>query len=120
MVSRCSWDHMIVQAGRNRMGFPLAFTIWALGTAGLFFLDRDKAVRNSPALWLPVIWLWIIGSRPPSEWIQIWFGFGQLRPGAGLDAQLDGSPVDAIIFTVLSAAALAVLYRRAKPTVSLL
>jgi exopolysaccharide production protein ExoQ len=102
------------------MGFALAFALFAIGVSGLFYLDRDKAVRNSPALWLPVIWLWIIGSRPPSDWLQIWIGFGQMRPSAGLDAQLDGSPVDAIIFLALFAAAVAVLHRRSKPTVSLL
>jgi O-antigen ligase len=102
------------------MGFTLAFAICALGTAGLFYLDRDKSVRSSKALWLPVIWLWIIGSRPPSDWIQIWFGLGQMRQGSGLDAQLDGSPVDAFIFMALSAAAIAVLFHRGKSTVGLL
>lgn len=102
------------------MAFALAFAICTVGVAGLFYLERDKSARSSLALWLPVIWLWIIGSRPPSDWIQIWFGVGQMGAGSGLDAQLDGSPVDAIIFILLSAAAIVVLFQRTKLTVSLL
>ena len=58
------------------MGTPLALLICHLGVAGLFFLDRDKSVRNSKALWLPVIWLWIVGSRPVSAWLGMGSGSG--------------------------------------------
>jgi O-antigen ligase len=102
------------------VGFTLAFLICAVGTAALFYLDRDKSVRNAKALWLPVIWLWIIGSRPVSVWLGIWFGLGQLGAGQGLDAQLDGSPADALVFLALSAAAVAVLLRRKRRTALLL
>ena len=50
------------------MGAPLSLLICSIGVLGLFFLDRDNSVRNSNALWLPVIWLWIAGSRPVSSW----------------------------------------------------
>jgi O-antigen ligase len=40
-----------------------------VGIAALFYLDRDKSLRTSKALWLPVIWLLIIGSRPVSVWL---------------------------------------------------
>jgi len=94
------------------MGFPLAFLVFAVGTAGLFYLDRDNSVRSAKALWLPVIWLWIVGSRPVSSWLSIWFGIGGGTAGQGLDAQLDGSPIDAIVFMALFVAAIAVLLRR--------
>ena len=98
------------------MGFTLAFLVCAIGTASLFYLDRDNLARNSKALWLPTIWLWIIGSRPVSAWLGIWLGVGQLGSGQGLDAQLDGSPVDAVILMGLLAAAVAVLLRRKQAT----
>jgi exopolysaccharide production protein ExoQ len=102
------------------MGFWLAFLICAVGVACLFYLDRDKTARTSKALWLPVIWLWIIGSRPVSDWLSIWFGWGQTGTPQGLDAQLDGSPVDAVVFMALAGAAVAVLFMRWRPTLSLL
>ena len=74
----------------------LAFLIFAVGVAGLFFLNRDNSVRTSPALWLPVIWLWIVGSRPVSSWM----GYEVMATNA-LDATLNGSPVDAAIFATL-------------------
>lgn len=101
------------------MGFWLAFFVFAAGTAGLFWLDQSRSKRSSKALWLPVIWVWIIGSRPLSAWMQIWLGFGS-QGGEGLDAQLDGSPTDALILALLLAAGIAVLSKRKKPTKALL
>lgn len=98
------------------MGAPLAFLICSIGIAFLFFLDRDKSVQTSKALWLPIIWLSIVGSRPVSAWLSIWFGYGGDRPGPGLAAQLDGSPTDAAAFGVLVAAGVLVLFLRKKKT----
>src|ERR1700722_3864447 len=89
----------------------LAFLIFAVGVAGLFFLNRDNSVRTSPALWLPVIWLWIVGSRPVSSWM----GYEVMATNA-LDATLNGSPVDAAIFATLLCIGLIVLFRRGKKT----
>src|ERR1700734_792936 len=89
-----------------------ATLIWACGTAGLFYLDRDKTIRPSKALWLPVMWVWIVGSRSVSEWLG-------LSP-TGTNVQLEGSPIDAAIFGVLSAAAIVVLIRRNRRTRALL
>jgi O-antigen ligase len=101
------------------MGFPLAFLICSAGVAGLFYLDQDPGAKSAKALWLPVVWLWIIGSRPASEWLHIWFGFGQ-EGASGLDAQLDGSPVDAFVFFILILVGVGVLFRRKRQTQSLL
>ncbi len=91
------------------MNTTLAFLIFSIGIAGLFFLNRDNSVRTSKALWLPVMWLWIIGSRPVSMWLGIGGGTGN-----SLDATLDGSPMDAAVFAVLMAIGLIVLFFRKK------
>jgi O-antigen ligase len=94
------------------MNPSLATLICACGIAGLFYLDRDNSLRTSKALWLPVIWIWIVGSRSVSAWL----GVG---PTEG-NVQLEGSPFDAVIFGVLMAAAIGVLIRRRRRTRTLL
>jgi exopolysaccharide production protein ExoQ len=97
------------------MIFWIALLICSTGIAGLFFLNRDKSTRNSIALWLPVMWLWIVGSRPVSAW------FGMGGPSAGtLASTLDGSPLDAAIFGILVLAGSAVLFSRVSKTKALL
>jgi O-antigen ligase len=94
------------------MGFWGALLVCALVVWGLFRYDREKSTRTSKAIWLPVLWLSIIGSRPASAWLNIWFGINFGSSGAGLDAQLDGSPTDAAVLGVLLAAGMFVLGRR--------
>jgi exopolysaccharide production protein ExoQ len=98
------------------MSFLLAFAVCFAGVAGLFYLDRDKSVRTSKALWLPVIWLSIIGSRPVTAWLGIWFGIGLGPTAGGLDAQLEGNFVDMLVFMALLAGGIVVLYRRKNRT----
>jgi exopolysaccharide production protein ExoQ len=73
------------------------------------FLFR-REVREKPnvtgALWLPTLWLLIIGSRAVSEWLDL---FG-LHWGAGsLEA---GSPLDASVYYILIVAGIYVLNKR--------
>lgn len=46
----------------------LALWVFAVGSAGLFYLDRDKSERTSKGLWVAIIWLSIAGSRSPFAW----------------------------------------------------
>jgi O-antigen ligase len=73
----------------------------------LFRLDRDSDARTSRALWIPVVWVSLAGSRMVSEW---------LTHGSALstdpDLYLDGSPLDRFILTALLAAAIAALLAR--------
>jgi exopolysaccharide production protein ExoQ len=82
------------------------------GVLGLFYLDRDKKVRTSIALWLPAIWIGLNGSRPVSAWLG-------MSP-TGVNVQLEGSPLDATVFGVLSLAAIGVLIGRGRRIRSLL
>ncbi|HEY1648205.1 MAG TPA: O-antigen ligase family protein [Terracidiphilus sp.] len=86
------------------MNPSVANLIYAIGIAGLFYLNRDNSARTSRALWLPVIYLWILGSRPVSFWL------GAAPPSPG-EAAPD-SPIDAVFFGILLIVGLCVLVRR--------
>ncbi len=72
----------------------------------LFWLDREPEVRTSGALWIPVMWLLINGSRPISQWLQLG------APITSADQYMEGSPVDAAGFAILLAAGILVSARR--------
>jgi len=91
------------------MNPSLASLICAAGIAVLFYLDRDNSVRTSKALWLPVFYLWIAGSRSVSAWLGV-------APANGSNVQLDGSPLDALVYGLLLAAAVVILMWRRKRT----
>jgi exopolysaccharide production protein ExoQ len=91
-----------------------ATLVFTVGIAGLFMLDRDRNVRTSIALWLPVAWLCIGGSRMVSEWLQPPLAPGAL-PGLTPSQTLDGSPLDRNVLMLLIAIGVMVLIgRRAK------
>lgn len=85
------------------MNTSIANLVYAFGAAGLFYLNRDKSIRTSGALWLPVIYLWILGSRPISFWLGV-------VPKD--DIMLDGSPIDEAFFLILLIGALCVVVQR--------
>ncbi len=90
----------------------VATVVYALGILGLFALDRDRSSRTSKALWIPVMWLWIVGSREVSQWLAA-LGVGQARTLFGSpDQYSEGSPVDRWIYTILLGLGLIVLVRR--------
>ena len=82
-----------------------ATVVFVFGILGLLALDRDKKARTSKALWIPVAWLSIAGSRSVSEWLQI------APPNSG-EAYLEGSPLDRNIWMGLLALAVIVLLAR--------
>jgi exopolysaccharide production protein ExoQ len=87
--------------------------VFAVGIAGLFYLDRDKSAHTSIALWLPVIWFLIIGSRPMSAWLYL----GGANTDAAMQAtQLEGSEPDRLFFQILVALAAVVIISRAMRT----
>ncbi|WP_109484797.1 O-antigen ligase family protein [Occallatibacter savannae] len=93
------------------MSTLVAFTICAAGVIGLFYLNRDGSAKSSKALWLPVIWLMIIGSRP----LSMWLGVRDLSSD-DLASTLEGSSVDAAFYAGLMFLALVVLIQRRKKT----
>ena len=92
----------------------IATIIFALGIVALFALDREVKPRSSNALWLPIIWFAIAGSRLVSQWIDAFAG--KISSDATYDPNyyLEGSPIDRTVLTLLLAAALVVLAWRRK------
>jgi exopolysaccharide production protein ExoQ len=84
----------------------LATVVYSLGILGLFLLNRDKKDRTSAALWIPVLWLLLAGSRNVGEWMQL----GQ--PVGDDSAYLEGNPVDRNVLSVLLALGLIALFQR--------
>lgn len=74
---------------------------------GLFYLAREKDRRTSRALWIPVIWLLLVCSRPVSMWLHI------NREVTLSDQYTEGSPLDATVYGLLILAAGLTLNRRA-------
>jgi exopolysaccharide production protein ExoQ len=87
------------------MNPSIASLLYACGIAGLFYLDRDKSIRTSKALWLPVLYLLVLGSRPVSYWLGI-------TPPSGTNSQFDSSPVDGAFFQISLLVAIFVLVHR--------
>jgi exopolysaccharide production protein ExoQ len=96
------------------MNPSLASLVYTCGILGLFYLDRDKSIRTSKALWLPVLYIWVLGSRPVSYWLGVGTSYG-----AGANT-LEGSPVDGAFFGILLIAAVCVLAQRGRRTLTFL
>src|SRR6266566_7272459 len=87
------------------MGSLLALVISVVGVGALFSLNRDTSACTSKAVWLPVMWLWIDGSRSISAWL-------------GMAAQSE-SPVDQLVAGILIVVGIVVIVRRRDPIVLL-
>jgi exopolysaccharide production protein ExoQ len=89
----------------------LAF--WA-GILGIFWLDRDRGSRASPALWIAVAWFLLACSRSASQWLYP-------DQAAGASAQvLEGNPLDRAVYTGLLFLGLIVLAGRGGKVVGVL
>lgn len=129
------------------MPASLASLCFAVLILWLFWLDRDRRVRTSAALWVPVIWL-STGKRSAAEWLQssrkvyhrrlstalwlpvVWFALAGSRsvsewlqgvpPGATTEALLEGDPINRLVYALLVVSGLVVLLFRARRVSSLL
>jgi len=74
----------------------------------LFLFARDRKLRpmTSRELWIPLLWIVIIGTRP----VSLWFGGGLHIETP--DDYLAGSPLDRMVFSILIISGLMVLLRR--------
>jgi O-antigen ligase len=86
----------------------IATIVFVAGILGLFYMDRDEGVRTSIALWIPVIWLLILGSRSVSSWTQ------ENSVDSVITNSAESSSLDAVIFGLLIFAGVMVLNFRAR------
>jgi len=79
----------------------VAKIVCGIWVAALFYLNRDKSVRTSPALWIPVLWLAITGSRPITMWLGIG-GSGDVFQDQTVAALDNGNPIEALFYGTLT------------------
>lgn len=82
----------------------LALILWFIFLVGLFRFDPAKA-PTSFTLWVPLIWMFIMGSRLPSQWLGSDVGLASA-------AFEEGNPMDRIIFLILIVLAVVILSSR--------
>ena len=85
----------------------------------LFWVDRDRDIHTSKALWIPTLWFLINSSRPGSMWLSM-IGLNLGPDTATADVYTEGSPVDRAIFTALVIIGIIILVSRRRATGSLL
>lgn len=84
----------------------LALLLWIVLLVGLLWFDPAKESGTSLALWIPLTWMFIIGSRLPSQWL----GTGSNL--AASQALEEGNPLDRAIFFALIFTAFGILLLR--------
>jgi len=92
----------------------IASTLCAILILVLFRLDRESQRRTSVALWAPVTWLLIAGSRNVGEWLQL----GEQTNA--VDRYMEGNAIDRNILSVLMLCGLITLLRRRQHVGSML
>jgi exopolysaccharide production protein ExoQ len=88
------------------MSPSLALLLCLLFILYLFYVDLRRADSPSPALWVPIIWMFLIGSRHVSSWLNIGPQFETAADFA------EGSPIDRAVFFCLIFSGIVILVRR--------
>ena len=83
----------------------LALLLWIVLLLALLCFDPARDSNTSLALWVPLIWMFIVGSRLPSQWSGGAFGMAA-------EALEEGDAVDRSFFLVLILLSLMVLISR--------
>src|SRR5437762_12927224 len=91
------------------MGFHTPPAVALLFTVAFIIFLFRRDIREKPnvtgALWLPLLWLLVIGSRSPTQCLAV----GGYMEGSSME---EGNPLDAFVFFTLIAARFYVLNRR--------
>jgi O-antigen ligase len=91
------------------MSPTIAVGVWLVGLILLLCYDPGRDPKTSGALWVPLIWIFFVGSRNPSQWLSL----GMVTVQA--QTMQEGNPVDRIIFSALIAVSVAILTTRSFP-----
>ena len=87
------------------MSPSLALVVWFLLLVALLRFESTLQPKPSPAMWLAVLWIFIVASRQPSQW---------LDGGRGIDAASleEGNALDRTAYLFMTLGALVILVRR--------
>ena len=80
----------------------VALSLWLILLLALLRFDPARHPKTSFALWVPVIWMFIVGSRLPSQW------FGD-QTGEAARAFQEGNPLDRTVYLALILLAIGIL-----------
>lgn len=83
----------------------LALFLWLILLLGLLCFDPAKDSGTSMALWVPVVWIFIMASRLPSQWLGGWMG-------TSTQVLEEGNPMDRSILSILILVAIGILIAR--------
>src|SRR6266849_776208 len=83
----------------------LALFVWLVLLLGLLRFDPAKDPRTPLALWVPLIWMFIVASRLPSQWL----GGGMVTASQAVE---EGNALDRTIFITLILLAIGILVLR--------
>ena len=87
------------------MSPSLALYLWFFLLVALLCFDPARDSRVSAAVWIPVVWLFIVGTRLPSQWLG-----GHV--GQAAQALEEGNPLDRAVSSLLILLAIGVLTQR--------
>lgn len=91
----------------NGMNAYLALSVCVLFILWLYARDLKLRPMTSIALWIPLLWIMIIGSRTTSYWSSL-----EVDPYEIYTSSLEGSPLDRNIFLILIICGTFALWRR--------
>jgi exopolysaccharide production protein ExoQ len=83
----------------------LAVLLWLVFLFVLLRFDPAKDAGSSAALWVPLTWMFISGSRLPSQWLGS-------HVGSAAQAFEEGNPLDRTVLSVLIVLAIGILISR--------
>jgi exopolysaccharide production protein ExoQ len=88
------------------MPASVALAGWFICLMFLLRYDPARDPEASLALWIPLIWMFFVGSRNPTQWLSAGAVSAQAQ------SMQEGSPIDRAIFTALIVLSVAVLISR--------
>jgi len=83
----------------------LALLLWFVLLVALLWFDPAKEKRTSAALWIPITWMFFLGTRLPSQWIGS-------QGSINAQALEVGNPLDRTFFFALILISIAILFAR--------
>ena len=100
------WNRSLAANRIDKMPPTLALILWLVLLLALLLFDPAKDPGTSWALWVPVTWMFILGSRLPSQWL----GSSSIQSSA--QALEEGNSLDRVVLSFLMLLAIGTLVLR--------